>query len=117
MGFIVAAIGAVVGAVAGAAGAVASGIGAVAGAIGTSGLALLGGAIMPSLLGAGSAGGAVTPSPVAISSPYPTEKISGADEARQLEQDRIRRMRGRLSTFLTKGLLSEPTTQSAKLGA
>jgi hypothetical protein len=61
--------------------------------------------------------GGASAKPPPVPDPLPIEReVGDTDEAKRTEQERIRRMRGRLSTFLTKGLMSEPTTASAKLG-
>lgn len=42
-----------------------------------------------------------------VPSPVPVERIAEeVDETGRMEAERIRRMRGRLATFLTKGILS-----------
>ena len=63
----------------------------------------------------GGGGSKVKPPPVPA--PIPVEReIGDLAEAGRREEERIRRMRGRLSTFLTSGLLSEPSVGVSKLG-
>jgi hypothetical protein len=53
-----------------------------------------------------------------VPAPLPVEReMAGLDEVKRNEAERIRRMRGRMSTFLTKGLItSEPAGSTQKLG-
>ncbi len=56
--------------------------------------------------------------PPPVPSPIPIERMAeGIDESGKMEAERIRKMRGRMANYLTKGvLLAEPTVGTTKLG-
>ena len=67
-----------------------------------------------------SLGGGGGGKPPPVPSPVPVERVAeDIDQSGRMEAERIRRMRGRLSTFMSKGLASADSADGAgtnKLG-